>query len=125
MDLRVLSSKNGFTLVEVFVAMVMLGVGVMGFIALQTASIQARTHAQRLTSATQLTSALLDELMVTDPTILTNGSSTVSLDGVTFSQSWAIQGNTPASGLSRVTVTTRWAEKDKNRSVALSAVVTQ
>lgn len=125
MVLELLSSKRGFTLVEVFVAMVILGVGVMGFIALQTASIQARAHAQHLTSATQLTSALLDELMVTDPTILTNGSNTVSLDGVIFTRSWAIQGNAPASGLNRITVTTQWTEKNENQSVVLSAVVSQ
>lgn len=63
--------------------------------------------------------------MVTDPTILTNGSNTVSLDGVTFTRNWAIQGNVPASGLNRITVTTQWTGKNKNQSVVLSAVVTQ
>ncbi|MDY0042220.1 MAG: hypothetical protein RBS57_18065, partial [Desulforhabdus sp.] len=66
-----------------------------------------------------------DELVVTDPATLTGGSSTVSLDGVTFSQSWTIQSNAPASGLNKITVTTQWAEKDTSQSVALSAVTMQ
>lgn len=125
MTVRTLLDKRGFTLVEVFIAMVILGVGVMGFIALQTASIQARAHAQRLTTATELTSALLDELMVTDPNVLTNGNDTVSVDGVNFTRSWTVTNDDPVSRLNRIQVTTQWTEKSRTRSMVLSAVVVQ
>lgn len=125
MQSETIFSEKGFTLIEVFVAMVILAFGVLAFIALQSSSIQARAHSQHLTNAVELTSSLLDELIVTDPNSLAEGSDMIALEGVNYNRSWTITSNNPASSLNRIRVITRWTEKDKNQSIELSAVVAQ
>lgn len=125
MHTSILSCKKGFTLVEVLIAMVILAFGVMAFIALQSASIQAREHSHRLTNATELTSSLLDELMVSDPQTLSNGNDVINVDGVNYSRTWVIESNIPVNSLNRIRVTTQWNEKNKSKSVQLAAVIPQ
>lgn len=118
---------RGFTLVEVLVAMTVLGVGILGCIALQTSAIATRAHAQHLTTAKELTSAQLDELLLTDRSTLSDGAreTPITMGGVSYTQDWVIVENSPAVGMKSIRLRTNWTEKDRVRSVELTAVVPQ
>lgn len=113
--------SRGFTLIEVLVAMAVFGIGILGFLALQTATLTSRVHAQLMTSATELTVARLNQLMLADSATLSAGTKDVTSNGMQYQQDWIV-GN-DANGLKTVTVTTRWSQKGRGDSVALSAVV--
>jgi type IV pilus modification protein PilV len=119
---RALKNK-GFTLIEVLIAMTILGFGVAAFIALQTSAVLMRAHAQRLTTATQLTVARLDELMLTNPDLLANGSDNVTIGSVRYTRTWTITSDQPANGLTTIRARTNWWNKADPRQVELSAVV--
>ena len=115
--------EEGFTLIEVLIAMTVLGLGVAAFIALQTSAVLMRAHAQRLTTATQLTVARLDELMLTNPALLVNGSDNVTIGSVRYTRTWTITADQPANGLTTISARTDWRHKTEIRNVAMSAVV--
>jgi len=115
--------EEGFTLIEVLIAMTVLGLGVAAFIALQTSAVLMRAHAQHLTTATQLTIARLDELMLTNPDLLANGSDNVTIGSVRYTRTWTIVANQPANGLTTIRARTDWRHKSETRHVELSTVV--
>lgn len=119
------SQKEGFTLVEVLAAMMVLGIGILGFMALQTAAVTTRVQAQNMTTATQLTSALLDELIRTHTNVLADGNRTVSIGSRSYTQTWTVQRNAPVGGLITINAQTNWSQKNQDRFVNLSAVVSQ
>lgn len=121
--------KKGFTLVEVLVAMMIMGIGILGFMALQTAAVTTRVQARNMTTATELTSSLLDELMRMRPDVLLDDSRsrtrTISSGGRSYTQNWIVLNNQPVGGLITITAQTSWSDKSRTRSVSLSAVVGQ
>jgi type IV pilus modification protein PilV len=114
--------NEGFTLIEVLIAMTILGFGVAAFIALQTSAVLMRAHAQRLTTATQLTVALLDEQMM-NPDSLVNGTDNVTIGSVRYTRTWTISSDQPVNGLTTIRARTDWWNKTELRHVELSAVV--
>jgi type IV pilus modification protein PilV len=123
LDVRNVFKNQGFTLIEVLIAMTILGLGVASFIALQTSAVLMRAHAQRFTTATQLTTARLDELILTNPDLLANGSDNVTIGTVRYSRTWTITADLPVNGLTTIRTRTDWRHKNETRHVELSAVV--
>jgi len=117
-----LSNKNGFSLIEVLIALVLFAVGVLGIGAMQIGSIKGNSFSQEVTQATVLSQEKLEELrkMDFDDSNLSVGHHDEGvLSGSGFSRSYDV-GNTSAT-LRAVTVTVRWTE-DIDHSVSLSTL---
>jgi prepilin-type N-terminal cleavage/methylation domain-containing protein len=62
-----LGSHNGFTLVELIIAMALLVIGILAVISMQAVSLKSNTLAHQLSVATQLAQQALEDIMALDP----------------------------------------------------------
>jgi type IV pilus assembly protein PilV len=114
--------EQGFTLLEVLIAMVILGVGILSIGLAQISSVKVASKSRSLSQAMYLAQEQLDLFMAmpgTDPVFATPvtddpdpaGAIDVNAndaDVTTFTRSWSVEPNTPSLGLTRITVTVRW-----------------
>jgi prepilin-type N-terminal cleavage/methylation domain-containing protein len=119
---NVISSKNGFSLIEVLIALVLFAVGVLGIGAMQIGSIKGNSFSQEVTQATVLSQEKLEELkkMPFDDSNLSSGHHDEgALSGSGFSRSHDVE-NISAT-LKAITVTVNWTE-EIDHSISLSAM---
>jgi type IV pilus assembly protein PilV len=123
------SNKNGFTLIEVLVAMVILSVGLLGTAALITGIISSNKLSNRISTATTCAQDKMEEIrrlgysgMPTSDTTTTepyNSITNYSLyKRVTFTDVV-----NPAVGMKTVTVTVSW--DSDNSSIELKTILAQ
>ena len=110
-------NANGFTLIEALVAVAVMAIVVSGLASMGVTTIQADTQSRRVSAATALAQAKLEELhgLRRSNTAWTVGShSQTGLDenaepGGSYTRQWTVQNNYNGfSKLSRVTVTVSW-----------------
>ena len=110
--------EAGFTLIEIFIAMVLLAIGLLGTAALTTGVVRGNVQSRNLTTATAIAQTCFEENRRvgyanagTVPAGGTNncsGSSTVTLGGVSFTRVLAIDAS--VSNIKTLTVTVSWSE---------------
>ena len=118
----VLSKKNGFSLIEVMIALVLFAVGILGIGAMQIGSIKGNSFSQEVTQATVLSQEDLEELRRKpfDDSNLSSGHHDEGvLSGSGFSRSYDVE--LISATLKAVTVTVKWRE-EIDHSVTLSTL---
>ena len=99
MDGDKMKKENGFTLIEVMVAMVVLLIGILGVMVMQYNSIIGNSTSMGLRVATSLTTGMMEQLQGTPYNNLANGSdipynyadpasNIASRAGVVYTRSW-------------------------------------
>ena len=110
-------NANGFTLIEALVAVAVMAIVVSGLASMGVTTIQADTQSRRVSAATALAQAKLEELrgLRRSNTAWTVGSHhETGLDesgesGGSYTRQWTVQNNYNSyNKLSRVTVTVSW-----------------
>jgi type IV pilus assembly protein PilV len=125
--------EGGFTLLELLVALTILSVGLLGTAALTTGIIRGNFFSKNITSATAVAQTTIEgaqrvgytavNAYVTDSS---NVPPTVSMGGVSFSQSASVTNNSPASNMKTISVKVSWSEANNAaRSVTLQTIVSQ
>lgn len=118
-------NMRGFSLLELLVAISLLGTGLLAATAMQAVSMKANTGANRITVATMVGQQVVEDLcsrVITDslfhtavtdatynglfdPVTITSTASEVSLPGAgAFSAKYDIAPNSPVAGITRITV---------------------
>jgi prepilin-type N-terminal cleavage/methylation domain-containing protein len=117
---------GGFTLIEVLVAIAMMGVVMVGLTSMGTTTIQADTHSRRQSAAVSLAQAKLEDLRILRRThadwVAGLHSETIMSDGIEYSRGWRVE--TDYNGytrLSRVTATVSWDDSTSG-SVSVSSL---
>jgi prepilin-type N-terminal cleavage/methylation domain-containing protein len=116
---RIATDQSGFTLIEVFIAIVILTVGLLGTAALTTGVVRGNLSGKNLTTATAIAQSCFEENRRvgysgagTVPAGGTNscvaGNATVTLGGVAYTRNLAI--DTSVSNIKTLTVTMTWSE---------------
>ena len=117
-----LSRKNGFSLIEAMIALVLFAVGMLAVGAMQIDSIKGNSFSQGLTQATVLSQQKLEELknMPFDDSNISSGHHDEGvLSGSEFSRSYDVEST--STTLKAVTVTVQWTE-EIDHSVSLSTL---
>ncbi len=105
------SSRGGFTLIEILVAMGIFSLVFLGLAAGATTIMRANQTSYFSTAATNLAQDKLEELQAKNPLdIIPGGPVTSTVNGVTFTRSWTVAANSPAVGLRRIDVTVSWRD---------------
>ena len=99
--------EQGFTMVEVLVAIALLLVGLLGVAQMQVMTMITNSTANQRTTAITLAQDRM-EILRTLPYATIRPSSDTS--GI-YQRSWSVENNTPASNMKRVTVTVSWPGK--------------
>ena len=133
MIFKAVSDEHGFTLLEIFIAILLLTVGLLGTAALTTGVVRGNIDSRLLTSATAIGQSCLEENRRVGyasagavPTGGSNscqtGNSTVTANGVSFTRNLAI--DTSVSNIKTLTVTVTWSEGAVgSKSITLKTIV--
>jgi type IV pilus assembly protein PilV len=125
--------EEGFTLLELLFALTILSVGLLGTAVLTTGIIRGNFFSKNITSATAVAQTTIEGAQrvgyTAVNTYVTDSSkvpSTVSMGGVSFSQSASVTNNSPASNMKTISITVSWNEANNAaRSVTLQTILSQ
>jgi len=98
--------EKGFTLVEAMMAMVVLSIGILAVISLQTTSVSGNANSRYLSEALVLLADQVEsfQAMNFSNTALANGATGSSQNGV-YTISWTVTDNTIPANSKTITVT--------------------
>ena len=116
------SKRNGFSLIEVMVALVLLAVGLLAIGGMQIVSIRGNAFSQKVTQATVLTQSKLEDLKklpFADSSLSSGVHDEGVLSGSGFSRSYDVE--SISTTLKAVTVSVQWTE-ETDHSIALSTM---
>src|SRR3972149_2893581 len=118
------NNNNGFTLVEIIVAMGVLTIALLGLVSVTVMVIKGNSFSKTMTTATILAKGKIEQLKNTSYGSLAGGTETVDSAGFTYTRTWAVT-NTPAAGMKTVEVTVQWNWQNAARNVTLRSIVAQ
>ncbi|OGL38811.1 MAG: hypothetical protein A2042_01050 [Candidatus Schekmanbacteria bacterium GWA2_38_11] len=123
-------NKEGFTLVEIMVAMIVLSIGLLSFFALNMAIIKSNVFSKAITYATNLAQEKIEQLKNTPYANITNQTETgIGLNNA-FTRTTTVQEGVPQANMKTITVTVTWQEmkpfiSQKQHKVILTTAITQ
>ena len=109
-------NENGFTVLELVVALILLGVAIFSLAQTSMVSMNAQTHASMRTTAAALSKSYMEEVKTRDPTTLANESSVLvnewgdSDSLAVFTRTMTV--DSVAENLSRVTIEVAYPKSD-------------
>ena len=122
-----LRSKDGIGLVEILVAMAILGLGITMVMRTLPDSNTATTRARNVSKATNLAQEKLERLMDTPYTDadLANGNHTDPdnpIEGA-FTRTWTVQDDTPYTDMKRILVTVGYPTANSDSTVTIDSII--
>jgi type IV pilus modification protein PilV len=119
------SQQDGFTLMEVLVAMLLLTIGLLGVANLTIGVIKGNSYSKNVTTATVVAQQQIEQaqrLGYTNSNSLA-GSATVSMGGTSFTRNTTVTDGSPATNMKSVSVAVSW--NPGNNSVSLNTIISQ
>ena len=121
------NNKDGFTLIEVLIAMAILAIGMMAVISMQLSAAKNNTKGDLITQATLLAKQKMEELKsVSSVSTLTDGSENdidqSGASGGIFDRSWTITNPLGGSSTRQLAVTVVWSNRGISSSVVLRSI---
>jgi type IV pilus assembly protein PilV len=125
--------EKGFTLLEIFIAILLLTVGLLGTAALTTGVVRGNVSSRLLTSATAIAQSCLEENRRVGyasagavPSGGTNscptGNATVSVNGVSYTRNLGIDSS--VGNVKTLTVTVTWSEGSVgSKSISMKTIL--
>jgi prepilin-type N-terminal cleavage/methylation domain-containing protein len=114
--------SRGFTLIEMMVVILLLGVGMMGLAALTATVSRANVQSSELTTASTLAQTQIESSRAQPYASIVAGSDARTVNGVSYSRSWTVASDNPASGLKTIVVTVSWTSRGKTHNTTLSTI---
>ena len=114
--MKMISNQKGFSLLELLIALTILTIGLLGLAGLHIAAIQGNVSGFKISTATAVAQERIEVLKSLDTAdaALSSGAHANDgnqiMQGITYNRSYAIQDNTPVSGMSTITLTVTWVE---------------
>lgn len=117
-----LRDSKGFTLVEVFVALLIFMLGLVPFLKLQLSTIDSNLAANQITEATNIAKSKMEELLGMKYQNLI--SATIASKKVNnYTVTWARTIDSPIANAITLKVTVSWTDaENRSRSVSLTSV---
>ena len=123
--------EQGFTLLEIIVALLIFSIGIFAFLGLQMKATETNILSSNHTTAVSLTESKIETLKQSGYTTLVTGSHSDPLNpldeeganGGKFTRAWLIAATPFAGDLKQITVTTSWIDSSGNHEVALTTIV--
>ena len=100
---RTLKKQDGFTLIEVLIAVTIFAVGLLAVAAMQTSAIRVNSTAGRITELSTRSIDKFEQLLSQPYSQLATGADPVTPDGYTVS--WNVQPGIPTLNTSTITMT--------------------
>jgi type II secretory pathway pseudopilin PulG len=125
-------ASSGFTLLETVLSLALLAFFLVGLASLTVSTIQTNTQARRMTAATALVQAKLEQLSnTTYSAVASSGlplevlTETGATAGDTFyTRSWTVTDNSPIVNTKTIQVTVAWTDKLGSHQAQLQMIIT-
>ena len=118
-----ISNSEGFTLIEVLIAMTIFSVGILAVAVMQINSINGNASARKVTEASTVASNCLEQLMTlpyTDSDLSTDShQQTIGR----FTLDWVVTDNTAVDNTKTVNVIVGWNDHGTNRNVSMHQII--
>jgi len=124
-----LKRQDGFTLLEVIVAISILMTGLLAVGMMQVSAIYGNSLARKITTGTSIAEDKIDELLSLQYTLLSthddltegNHPDAPTADAAGYTTTWTIVNNSPFANTKTITVTVTWKDKWITKSTSLSS----
>ena len=118
------NNDNGFTLIEVLIAIVILSVGFLGMAALTVGIINGNKFSNDLTTATTLAQDKMEDIRRQDYSDVTAETKAACLSPYSeYERKVEVSADDPATGMKTITVTAYW--DSDSHSVELKTILAQ
>ncbi|MGE0087502.1 MAG: prepilin-type N-terminal cleavage/methylation domain-containing protein [Desulfococcaceae bacterium] len=117
--------EGGFSLLEVMIALVILGFGLLGTALMQVTAIQGNAFSMKVSEADALISAKIEEYKEMKFEDIKDDEKTVKIhpdDTMVYKLKTKVTDNTPMTGLKTVKVQVSWQDKG-NHSTACETII--
>jgi type IV pilus assembly protein PilV len=116
---RIAGNQDGFTLIEIFIAIVLLTVGLLGTAALTTGVVRGNVSSRNMTTATAIAQSCFEEnrrvgyasagsVPVGGSNSCVTGSATVTSGGVSFTRNFTVDAS--VANIKTLAVAVSWSE---------------
>lgn len=123
------ATQQGFTLIEVLVAVFILTIGLLGTAGLTTGIIRGNHYSKNITSATAAAQSQLESVKSSgyaNAVAANFPTETVSMGGMTFNRATTITSDSPAANMKTIAVVVTWTESNNTtRSVTLQTILAE
>ncbi len=119
-----LRNHKGFTLVEIMVAISILGIALLGLVSVTVMVIKSNSFSKTMTTATTLADDKMEQLKKTAYVDLTAGTFTDTVETL-YTRTWTVTPDppgTPAAGMKTIDVTVQWNWQGAH-NVAIRSIV--
>ncbi len=123
MPMYKIRNNNGFTLIEILIALFILVVGLLGVISVATTVINGNAFGKEITTATTLAQDKMEELKGTDYTSITSGGPETQQS--IYTRTWTVTSDSPVAGMKTIEVTVEFTWKGTTHNVALKTIVAE
>lgn len=115
---------DGFTLLEVMIALAIVGIALVTLIGLETRTIQLAERQQRVTQSTLLAQEKMTEIEIGSQSLSGTGGREGMFESPFELYRWTVDLEpTPLPGIEMVTVTVAWGEESRNEFVDLASFI--
>jgi type IV pilus assembly protein PilV len=114
--------SRGFTLIEVMIAILLIGVGLLGLAVMSTTVTRGNLHSSSLTAASTIAQERIEQFRTEAYENIASGNDTRVVDGVTYTRTWQVSDNDPQVGLKTITVSVGWTSRGKAHRTSLSTI---
>ncbi|MFZ3046919.1 MAG: prepilin-type N-terminal cleavage/methylation domain-containing protein [Desulfatirhabdiaceae bacterium] len=121
-----LDSENGFTMIEVMIALAIMAIGFLALASMQIAAIKGNAQSIKYSMAVALGENKIETYKNTPYDNIPSGTETENNLGVNtiFTRTTIVEADTPIAGAKTVTVTISWTA-DRARSVSFRTIISQ
>jgi len=129
--LRLFLKSDGFSLIEILIALVILSITLLALAALMTTTMKNNALGGHLTEAATLAQNKLEQLLATPSAMIQPQLNTQLQDnpvgnssGITYTRTWIVVPNVPLPGttLATITITVTWTDSTTNSFSMVSVI---
>jgi type IV pilus assembly protein PilV len=126
MSKSLISIEEGFTLIEIMIALVVMSIGLTALAAVQISAIRGNAFSKRMTTAVSIADETLEQIKSMPYVDIVSVSSTQTTQSdMNFTRQVTVTNNIPLANTKTINVTVNWSEGSKSHSVPFTTIVSR
>ena len=119
-------TDEGFTLIELMITLVVLSLGLLALAGLQVSAIKANAVSKRMTVATAVADATIEQLKDTPyANVISEAATAVTAGAMTFTRQVTVTANSPTANTKTIQVVVSWTQGTRTYTVPLTTIMSQ
>jgi type IV pilus assembly protein PilV len=121
-----LAFDNGFTLIEILIALVILSIGLMALAGIQVSALKGNAFSKRMTTAVSIAEQMVEQIRnIPYDNIQSQSASQVSQSNINFTSQVAVTNDSPIVNTKTIHVTITWTDGLKTHTVPISTIISR